>query len=310
MYGWGASLGAVVQFKICVTSCGVDVVVEFLWRVVSVFAWTAGGLFVARFLSARAWLFVGLSRRLGVPGGLFVVGLGEARAAHAALAQLLRRGEVDFRHVLKFSFVTWPVRVVFLHLRLGVVPVAVGSLGLLGVAYLSLVYLPSLVGMAIGLWLGRGLRWPEADAAAARLSAPSIFRTALSVAGRYAVFETVFLALDLWNVKIRLDWLPLSPEAVAAASLAAVRPTLGIMAAAPPYWGGRVSAGEVLAALLLGRLVYMALQEFPRATVQFYGSIYPPAVAGRLVLYTAAVLFAVFLPAASLLLWLAATKSL
>jgi hypothetical protein len=139
----------------------VDVAVEFLWRIVSVFAWTAGGLFVARFLSARAWLFVGLSRRLGVPGGLFVVGLGEARAAHAALAQLLRRGEVDFRHVLKFSFVTWPVRVVLLHLRLGVVPVAVGSLGLLGVAYLGLVYLPSLVGMALGLWLGRacgGLR--------------------------------------------------------------------------------------------------------------------------------------------------------
>jgi hypothetical protein len=44
--------------------------------------------------------------------------------------------------------------------------------------------------------------------------------------------------------------------------------------------------------------------------VQFYGSIYPPAVAGRLVLYTAAVLFAVSLPAAALLLWLAATKSL
>jgi len=173
-----------------------------------------------------------------------------------------------------------------------------------------LVYLPSLVGMAIGLWLGRGLRWPEAEAAAARLSAPSIFRTALSVAGRYAVFEAVFLVLDLLNVRVRLDWLPLSPEAVAAASLAAVRPTLGIMAAAPSYWGGRVSAGEVLAALLLGRLVYMALQEFPRATVQFYGSIYPPAVAGRLVLYTAAVLFAVSLPAAALLLWLAATKSL
>ena len=82
--------GCVIRFKICTTSYGVDVAVEFLWRIVSVFAWTAGGLFVARFLSARAWLFVGLSRRLGVPGGLFVVGLGEARAAHAALAQLLR----------------------------------------------------------------------------------------------------------------------------------------------------------------------------------------------------------------------------
>jgi hypothetical protein len=129
------------------------------------------------------------------------------------------------------------------------------------------------------------------------------------VAARYAVFEAVFFALDLSGVRLELGWIPLRPEAMAVASLAAVRPTLGIMAAAPPYWGGRLSAAEVLAALVVGRLVFMALQEFPRSAVQFYGSIYPPAAAARLVAYTAAVLFAVSLPVAAALLWLAALNS-
>ena len=282
---------------------------EFLWRVVSVFVWVAAGLAAARVLLSRPGLFAGLSRRLGVPASLFLLSLGEARAAHVVLADLLRRGAVGFRHVVKFSFVTWPLRVVLLHLRLGVVQVALGSLGLLGAVYLGVVYLPSLAGLALGLWLGRGLQWPEVEASPRGLSAPSILRTAFSVAWRYAAFEAFFLALDLLGLRVELGWLPLSPEALAVASIAAVRPTLGIMAAAPPYWGGRMSGAEVLAALVVGRLVFMTLQEFPRSAVQFYGSIYPPAAAARLVAYTAAVLFAVSLPVAAALLWLAALNS-
>ncbi len=281
---------------------------EFVWRVASVFVWVVVGLVAARVLLSRQGLFMGLSRRLGIPASLFLLSLGEARAAHVVLAEHLKTGAVGFRHVLKFSFVTWPLRVVLLHLRLGVVQVAVGSLGVLGLVYLGVVYIPSVVGLALGLWLGRGLRWPEVEAAARGLSAPSILRTALSVAWRYAVFEAAFLLLDLLGLRVELGWLPLSPEALAVASIAAVRPTLGIMAAAPPYWGGRVSGAEVLAALVVGRLVYMALQEFPRSAVQFYGSIYPPKVAARLVAYTAAVLFAATLPMAALLLWLAAAS--
>ncbi len=270
---------------------------EFATRVLTVFISTALGLWVARHLYRRLELLATpLSKRLDLPVGLVALSIAEARAPHAILARWMAEGAVTFRHVLTFSFVTWPLRTVLLHLRLGIIPLAVGALGPLGLAYLSIVYLPSVVGFAIATRMGRGLQWPRNVDTAKLATSVNILKTAAEIAGRYAIFEVVFLLLDLWGVRISLDFAPLTPEAIAVASIAAVRPSLGIMAAAPLYFGGRMAAAEVLLALLLGRLVYMSVFEFPRSAVQFYGSIYPPAAASRLVVYTALVMYGVTLP--------------
>ncbi|MFN3803751.1 MAG: hypothetical protein ACK4SY_01700 [Pyrobaculum sp.] len=270
---------------------------EHITRVFSVFLSTALGLLLARYLYDRLEALTRpLSRRLGVPAPLLALSIGEARAPHVVMAQWLRGGAVAFRHVLVFSFLTWPIRVVLLHLRLGIIPLALGALGLLGAIYLSVVYLPSVVGLLLALHLGRGLVWPVGIDAGRQFASINILKTAGGLTARYAAFEAIFAAMDLLGIRIDFSFLPLRPEALAVASVASVRPSLGIMAAAPAYFGGRISAGEVLLSLLLGRLVYMSVFEFPRSAVQFYGSIYPPSVASRLVLYTALVMYGATLP--------------
>lgn len=273
------------------------------WRVAWVFLWVYAGLWAARLLMSRLDRYMQpLSKRLGIPASLILLTIAEARSAHAVAAEYLKKGEIGPSHVVKFSLVTWPFRTFLMHLRLGIVQLALSSLGPLGAIYLGVVYLPSLTGLAMGLVLWRGAAWPSLDIAARAAPRVNILKTSLSIAARYAAFETLFLALDMAGLRIDLSFIPLSPEAVAIASIAAVRPSLGIMAAAPAYWGGRINAAETLAALLIGRLLYMSIYEFPRSTVQFYGAIYPPGLAGKLVLYTAAVMYAVTIPTILLLL--------
>lgn len=270
-------------------------------RGVSVFVSVVVGLLLARFLLGRLEGVVRpVSRWVGVPVSLLALSVVEARAPHVVLAEAYRSGVVGFRHILQFSFATWPLRVVLLHLRIGVIPIAVGALGVLGAVYLGLVYLSSLVGFLVALRLRVG--WPDLSGGVSRVVSVGVWRPAASLTAKYLVFELVFFLLGLLGVGFSLGWLPLSPEAVAVASISAFRPTYGIMAAAPAYFGGRLDAFEVLVALLVGRLVFMSVFEFPRSAVQFYGSIYPAGVAGRLVAYTAAVLYGTTVPVVLLLM--------
>ncbi|MFN7106126.1 MAG: hypothetical protein ACK4M3_06040 [Pyrobaculum sp.] len=279
---------------------------DYVTRVFSVFISTVLGLLFARYLYDRVeTLTKPLSRRVGVPAPLLALSIGDARAPHVVMAQWLREGVVAFRHVLVFSFLTWPLRVVLLHLRLGIIPLALGALGLLGAVYLSVVYLPSVAGLLLALHLGRGLVWPIGTDAGRRVASINILKTAGGLTARYAAFEAIFAAMDLLGLRIDFSFLSLSPEALAVASVASVRPSLGIMAAAPAYFAGRISAIEVLLALLVGRLVYMSIFEFPRSAVQFYGSIYPASVASRLVLYTALVMYGAMLPVLAVLFLMA-----
>lgn len=270
------------------------------WGTAAAFASTLLGLLLARRLYDRLEALARpISRLVGMPASLVALSAVDPRTPHVLLAQAMRQGILDFRHVLAFSLATWPLRSFMLHLRLGIVPLALSSLGPLGAAYLAAVYLPPLAGLALAI-RRRPARWPEGLAAAGR-AAVSPLRAALSVTARYAVFEALFAAVEALGLRPRLE-LPLSPEAVAIASAAAVRPSLGIAAAGPAYRLGRVAASEVLAALLLGRLVYLAAYELPRGAVQLYASIYPPGVASRLALCTAAVIYGVSLPLVLLVL--------
>ncbi|MCU7786784.1 hypothetical protein ODS41_02415 [Pyrobaculum sp. 3827-6] len=268
---------------------------ELLWRGALVFVSVVVGLYAAGRLLWRVERLAGpISRRTGVPASLVALAVVEAKAPHAVLAEAYRRGVLEFRHLLQFTFATWPLRVVLLHLRIGVIPVALGALGWLGAAYLGLVYLSSAVGFLIA-WRTK-VRWPDMSAELRRLSGVRVWRQAASVTLRYLAFEAVFMALDLLGIRISFGWLPLSPEALAVASIAAFRPTYGIMAGAPAFHSGRIGAVELLLALMLGRVVYMSVYEFPRSAVQFYASIYPPGVAGRLTAYTAAVMYSTAVP--------------
>ncbi|MEZ0318559.1 MAG: hypothetical protein ABWK05_01010 [Pyrobaculum sp.] len=267
-----------------------------LLRAVTVFVSVAVGLYVARYLLWRVErLAAPLSRRTGIPASLIALSAVESRTPHAVLAQLLKEGRVEFRHVLQYTFATWPIRVVSLQLRIGVIPVALGALGLLGAVYLLIAYLPSFLGLFIATRVKAA--WPDVAASARMISSVNVWRQAVSITLRYLAVEAVLLSLEAAGVGVTLHWLPLPPEAVAVASVAAVRPTYGIMAAAPLYYSGRVGALDVLIALLAGRVVYMTVYEFPRTTVQFYASIYPPRVAGRITAYTAAVMYAAAFPA-------------
>lgn len=273
---------------------------DLLWRGALVFFSVAAGLYIAsRLLWKVERLAQPISQRTGVPATLVALAVAEARTPHVILADAYRRRAVGFAHLLQFTFATWPIRVVLLHLRIGVIPVALGSLGLLGAAYLGIVYLSSALGFIIALRIKA--KWPELSAELKRLRGANIWRQAFSVTWRYMVFEAIFLLLDHLGVRFTFNWLPLSPEALAVASIAAFRPTYGIMAAGPAYHAGRIGSVELLLALLLGRVVYMTVYEFPRSAVQFYASIYPPSVAGRLTAYTAAVMYSTALPALAIL---------
>ncbi|MEM0276439.1 hypothetical protein [Pyrobaculum sp.] len=277
-------------------------------RAATVFFSVLVGLYVAsRLLWRIEKLAAPISKRTGVPASLVALAAVEARTPHVILAEAYKRGDLGFGHLIQFTFATWPIRVVLLHLRIGVIPIALGALGLLGAAYLALVYLSSLLGLAISLKLRN--TWPDMAAEIRRVSSINPLRRAAAVAASYLTFEALFIALDLLGLRLTLDWLPLSPEAIAVASISAVRPTYGIMAAAPLYHGGRLSPLETLLALLLGRVVYMTVYEFPRSAVQFYASIYPPAVAGKLTAYTAAVMYSTAVPAIALLFVLATSFS-
>ncbi|MEM1615069.1 MAG: hypothetical protein QXP31_03575 [Pyrobaculum sp.] len=273
---------------------------DVLLRAATVFVSVVAGLYAARYLLWRIEkLAAPLSKRTGIPASLIALSTVDARTPHAVLAQLLREGAVEFRHVLQFTFATWPIRVVLMHLRIGVIPVALGALGLLGAVYLLIVYLSSLLGFFIAVRVKAA--WPDVAASARRIASINVWRQAASITLKYLAVEAVLLALEAAGLRMRLDWLPLPPEAVAVASVAAVRPTYGIMAAAPLYHTGRVGAVDILIALLAGRVAYMTVYEFPRSAVQFYASIYPPGVAGRITAYTAAVMYATALPALAVL---------
>ena len=258
-----------------------------------------GLVFVSVFLGLRlAGVLMGrleralapVSRGVGMPAGLLAVGVLEPRLAHGALSRLLREGEVTERHVVAYSLVSWPFRFAAMYLRLGIFPLALGALGMVGAAYLAMVFVPSLVGLAIGMAMVRGLSWPQLDAAPHERTLAAL-RQALGVTARYAAFEAVFYGLSLLGVSIPLGWLPLSPTAVAVLAAASARPSLGVMAAGPALANGLITPVETLAALLMGRLVYMTVYEFPRSTVQFYASYYPARTAMRILMYTAGIMY-------------------
>mgnify|MGYP001770664190 CR=1 FL=1 len=277
-------------------------------RAATVFFSVLVGLYIAsRLLWRIERLAAPISKRTGVPASLVALAAVEARTPHVILAEAYKRGDLGFSHLVQFTFATWPIRVVLLHLRIGVIPVALGALGLLGAAYLALVYLSSVLGLAIALKMRN--TWPDMAAEIRHVSSASPFKRAATVAGSYLLFEAVFIVLGQLGLRVSLSWLPLSPEAIAVASISAFRPSYGIMAAAPLYHGGRVAPLELLLALMLGRVVYMSVYEFPRSAVQFYASIYPPAVAGKLTAYTATVMYSTALPAIAVLFILATHTS-
>ena len=276
-------------------------------RIATVFASVALGVYMAEKLMTR---LPGISRArlLGIPAPLLAMAALDARSAHAYLAQLLSSGAITIRHVYAYTLVTWPIRTLLLQLRVGALPLALASLGpLLGLAYLALIMGPSVLGLALGLTVFRAGEWPgEAGLRAAARGARGALRLAASITAKYAAFEAVFAVVRFLGIQPRLDWLPLSPIAIAVASIAAVRPTMGIAAAAAPLANGLITPIEALAALFVGRLVFMTVYEMPRTYAQFYATIYPAPVAARVMALTLAVFYsasmaiaAAIIPAAS-----------
>lgn len=98
------------------------------------------------------------------------------------------------------------------------------------------------MGLAIGLALLKGATWPSLEIAVESIPGVNMLKTSPLIAARYAAFEALFLALDMAGLKINTPFLPLTPGVVAIASIAAVIPSLGIMAVAPAYWEGRINA--------------------------------------------------------------------
>ncbi|MEM1599120.1 hypothetical protein [Pyrobaculum sp.] len=77
------------------------------------------------------------SKKTGTPASLTALSFVDARTPLATLAKMLGEGALGFRHVFQYPIATWPKGVVML--RIGVMPVALGSLGLLGGVYLLVV---------------------------------------------------------------------------------------------------------------------------------------------------------------------------
>jgi len=262
------------------------------FRILNVFLAVAAGVYIAEKMITRLPRAGG--RILGVPTPLFAISAVDARAAHAYLAQLLSSGSITMTHVYVYTLLTWPLRTLLLQLRVGALPLALTSLGpLLGLAYTMLVMGPSTIAFIVGLVMARRVEWPDvAELRSVRRGFRGALRTAASVTIRYAAFEAVFAALSRFGIKLSLAWLPLSPVAIAVASLAATRPTMGIAAAAAPLAHGLITPLEALAALFVGRLIFMTVYEMPRTYAQFYASIYPAKVAARVM----ALVLAVFYP--------------
>jgi len=235
------------------------------YRAAMVFTSVAAGLFAAKYLLCHLErVSAPISRRTGVPAGLMALAVADVRTPHAILARAFGEGRVDMRHIVQYTFATWPIRVILLHLRIGVISIALGALGLLGAAYLAIVYLSSALGFLLATRIR--VKWPDVAADVAKTPTVKILRQAASITAQYAVFEAVFIALEALGVAVPMGWLPISPEAV-------------------------------LIALVAGRVAYTTIYEFPPLCRPVLRLHIPPAVAAKLTGYTALVMYATALPA-------------
>jgi len=244
-----------------------------------------------------------LPEKLSVP---MITGMIDFRAEHAMVSSLASNKALSHGEVVCYSLVSLPFggsRAMIQY----VLPVAVAGLGLtVGAIYVSLLVLGLFVGMVMGvvggriflkggrdIALGNGARGRRAGGKVdLRKSLARAASMTKGVGIRYVMVVMVLSLLLYFGVFEHLKSLsaPLaraflvSPASLPITITYAINPTAAILMAGESIKEGIVVWKEALIALLVGRIIFAMISEFPRHSFPFYVSMYRPRLALKLTL--------------------------
>jgi len=285
---------------------------EYLTALLNVLPWLLAtvflGVFVADVLAQRG-LFIKLGapfrfvvRIAGLPlqlSSVLTVGLIDSRAEHSILSTLYKEGKIGDRHVMSYTMMAMPFSGTRLLIQY-TLPTAVALLGVdMGLMYFLLMVIALLVAIAIGVVIGRTspklqISVDELEArrgaASYKAAAKKALRMCYRVGIRYVVVYTVVTALFFAGVftyvenlgKAITAYTPLGVYPVTIAVLYSTSPIAAMALAGELASKGLATAKEALMRLILGRLFFAVISEYPRHSFPFYVSFYPVKLAAKL----------------------------
>jgi len=245
-----------------------------------------------------------LPEELSLPA---IMSLLDNKTAHLVVSSLRKEEKIGDSVVITYNLVTRPFTTVSMLIRTSL-PVALAALGLyVGLFYVSLVIAAAFMCMVAGTIYGRiklklvsSLQFKIPISTIDKPSRRGAFRAAFKkatamvrfVMKRYLLVLAFMIFLTLIGF---FDWLGsmigaytrmlgFSPEFALLLSVRSVAPTVGILMAGEMLRVGMISVREALLALIIGRLIFLIIFDYPRHAFPFYSSIYPLKLAAKLVL--------------------------
>jgi len=235
-----------------------------------------------------------------------VAALFSPRAAHTVVATMYRRKEVSDKQVILFSLIAAPFSALNTVLRT-TFPIALASLGPKYAAiYLAIALVPAATRFVMGLLYGVAVRRSMIasstsieDIVVMRSTHFNLKRSICrGIRVGYRLGIRILIALILINVLMALGILSyiatyleplakvfgLSSTATAIFMIAALRPTLAIVALGDMLSRGVVTAVEGFTAIVLGHILFFLLIDTPRAILPLYTALYSLRIGLKVVL--------------------------
>jgi len=272
------------------------------WLLATVFL----GVFVAEVLAQR-----GLFTKLGAPfrfvekiaglplqlSSVLTAGLIDSRAEHSILSTLYKEGRIGDRHVMSYTMTAMPFSGTRALIQY-ILPTAVALLGVnMGLMYFLLMVAASLVAMAIGIVIGRtspklqiSVDAPEArrGAASYKAAAKKALHMCYRVGIRYVVVYAIVTALLFAGVfayvenfgKVITTYIPLGVYSATIAVLYGTSPIAAMALAGELVSKGLATAKEALTGLILGRLFFAIISEYPKTLFPLLRQLLPRQTGG------------------------------
>lgn len=240
-----------------------------------------------------------LPKELSIPA---MMGVLDHKAEHSVISSLRKNNLLNDSAVLAYNLATMPLSFVFFFFKL-YLPVVIVSLGLyVGLLYIAFSLLTSMVAMIVGIAYGRVKLECKSINIPQKIDSPVKKKTVAKNSLKKAMGMTTYVIKRYILVLITMtaltfvgffDWLKVviqsytssigfSPEFAFILSVQSVNPTIGILTAGEILRKSLISIKEVLIALLLGRLLFLIIFDYPRHSFPFYVSMYPAKLAAKL----------------------------
>jgi hypothetical protein len=244
-----------------------------------------------------------LPKELSIPA---MIGILNSKAEHSIVSSLKKNNSLSDTTIVIYNLVTMPLSFAFFFLKF-YLPVVIVSLGLyVGLLYTAISLFSSLIGMIIGVTYGRlkleitsititrRADFTVKKKIAAKNSLKTATRMTTYIMKRYLLILAFIATLTLTGF---FDWLKsavqsyistmgFSPEFALILSVQSISPTMGILTAGEMLRQCLIGVKETLLALILGKLIFLIVFDYPRHSFPFYVSMYPTKLAAKLTMTT------------------------